>query len=333
MGASAASAATPQAPAEAAGRAPFAFVGTGGCGAVLDRAEHLRLDDAALDALWNDACVLLLDDTGRALADTSQQPAVPRGAELSGGAGGAGAAVFLGLDGGGRAWFSLDARLAAFDTPGRIDLRSAAALWPVLEAGVFAQARAMQTWRQRHRYCGACGAALALMRAGWLAHCTGCDIEHYPRTDPAIIAAVTDGERLLLGRQASWAPRRWSVLAGFVEPGESLEQTVAREVLEETGVRVRDCRYLASQPWPFPGALMLGFIADAEADEPRVTGELEAARWFTVEEVRAAEAREAHEGTHRDDGGPLLSARISIARWLIEQWLAEATDGAPAPAR
>jgi NAD+ diphosphatase len=334
MGTPAGSAASSPGPAEPAGQPPFAFVGPGGCDVVLDRAEHLREDAAALDVLWDEAHVLLLDDAGHASADASQLPAVARGAELDRGTGGAGAAVFLGIDRDGQAWFSLDAGLAAFDAPGRIDLRAAAVLWPAFEAGVFAQARAMQAWRQRHRYCGACGAPLATRRAGWLAHCAGCGAEHYPRTDPAIIAAVTDGERLLLGRQAAWMPRRWSVLAGFVEPGESLEQTVAREVLEETGVRVRECRYLASQPWPFPGALMLGFAARAEPDEPRVTGELEAARWFTRDEVRAAEAREADEGSDRDDGGPLLASRISIARWLIDRWLAEpATDGVPAPAR
>ena len=113
------------------------------------------------------------------------------------------------------------------------------------------------------------------------AHCSQCGAEHYPRTDPAVIVAVSDGTRLLLGRQANWPARRYSVIAGFVEPGESLEQTVAREVLEETGVRVRSCRYLASQPWPFPGSLMLGFVADAEPDDAAVDDELEDARWFT----------------------------------------------------
>lgn len=304
--------------------APFAFVGDGGCAPVLDRAEHLRGDNDALDAHWNDARVLLLDADGRALAEADFAPCLPRGRELSRGPGGSGAATFLGLDADGAAWFSLESALAAFDAPARIDLRSAAASWPARAAGAFAQARAMQGWRARHRFCGACGTSLDLRRGGWLAHCGGCGIEHYPRTDPAVIAAVTDGTRLLLGRQAGWAPRRWSVLAGFVEPGESLEQTVAREVLEETGVRVRSVRYCASQPWPFPGALMLGFIARAEPDEPRVTGELEDARWFSVDELRDARAREAALDTPGDDGGPLLSARISIARWLIEQWLAGA---------
>ncbi|TWH05163.1 NAD+ diphosphatase [Pseudoxanthomonas taiwanensis J19] len=127
---------------------------------------------------------------------------------------------------------------------------------------------------------------------------------------------------LLLGRQPGWVPGRWSVLAGFVEPGETPEQAVVREVHEETGVRVRDCRYLAAQPWPFPGSLMLGYIARGEPDLPRIDGELEAARWFTREEVGQALAR-------GDDasGGPVLPPSLSIARALVEYWYAE---GAPA---
>ena len=139
-----------------------------------------------------------------------------------------------------------------------------------------------------------------------------------------MIAAVSDGKRLLLGRQRSWPARRWSVLAGFVEPGESLEQTVAREVMEESGVRVRACRYVASQPWPFPGALMLGFLADAEPDEPVVGDELEDARWFGPDEVRAGLAGNWREAEAAGEG-IVLSAPISIARWLAERWLAEVT--------
>src|SRR5690606_25794852 len=137
----------------------------------------------------------------------------------------------------------------------------------------------------------------------------------YPRTDPAVIVAVTDGERLLLGRQADWPPRRYSTLAGFVEPGETLEQTVVREVFEESAVRVRRCRYLASQPWPFPSSLMLGFIAEAEAAVPRPSDErLEAGRWFPRGEVG-----DALEGRRREQG-LLLSPRLSISRWLVEYW-------------
>ena len=129
-----------------------------------------------------------------------------------------------------------------------------------------------------------------------------------------MIVAVTDGERLLLGRQASWPARRYSTLAGFVEPGETLEQTVAREVMEESGVRVRASRYLGSQPWPFPSSLMLGFVADAESDPPQAADELEDARWFSRDEVGAA-----LRGETKDDG-LLLSPSVSISRWLIEAW-------------
>ena len=129
---------------------------------------------------------------------------------------------------------------------------AAASLWPAFDATVFAQARALLHWHARHRLCGACGGEVAFVRAGWLGRCSRCGVEHYPRTDQAIIAAVTDGTRLLLGRQAPWPPRRYSVLAGFVEPGESLEQTVAREVFEESGVRVHACRYSPRNRGRFP---------------------------------------------------------------------------------
>lgn len=307
---------------------PFAFASAGGCASLIDRADHLRSDDAALQALWPQARVLLLDADGRASADDDGGLLAPVGARISGGAGGVGAATFLGLDAQGVAWFALESALAAFDAPGRMDLRSAAAAWPTLDTAVFAQARALQHWRQRNRFCGSCGGELAFARAGWQAHCARCGLDHYPRTDPVVIVAVGSGRGLLLGRQATWPARRWSVLAGFVEPGESLEQTVAREVHEETGVRVHGCRYLASQPWPFPGALMLGFMAEGSDDEPRVTGELEEARWFSAAEIRAARVRDVHVGTAEDDSGPLLSAPISIARWLIEQWLLQAEEGA-----
>ncbi|HZH43769.1 MAG TPA: NAD(+) diphosphatase [Lysobacter sp.] len=300
---------------------PFAFVEADPCRAPLDRADHLRDDADALGRLWSTARVLLLDERGRALSDADGAPFLPTGAALSAGPGGPGAATFLGLDGDGQAWFALEAALVAADAPGALDLRSAAAQWSAFHAGVFAQAQAMHGWRGRHRFCGSCGGPLAIARAGWTARCGGCGAEHYPRTDPAVIAAVTDGHRLLLGRQSVWPARRWSVLAGFVEPGESFEQTVAREVREESGVRVRRCRYLASQPWPFPGALMVGFLAEAEPDAPRAGDELEAVGWFTPEEVRAAWRRDAPGG--EDDGGMLLSHRISIARWLIGRWLAD----------
>ncbi len=287
------------------------------CHGALDRADLLRGDPEALSGLWAQSRVLLLDDAGLALADEAGGVFAPSGEQISQGPGGTGAAIFLGLDGDRRGWFALDARLTAVEAPNRVDLRTAAAHWSAFHASVYAQARALQHWRGRYRYCNVCAGEIGFERGGWLGRCGQCGQEHYPRTDPAVIVAVTDGERLLLGRQPGWAPRRYSVLAGFVEPGETLEQTVAREVLEESRVRVRACRYLASQPWPFPGQLMLGFIALAHPDPPQVDDELEDARWFTADEVREASASDS------DDGAGLrLSPTISISRWLTDYWLA-----------
>ena len=290
-------------------RPPFAFIE-----APLDRAEHLR-DAAVLAARWPSARVLVLDADGNAGADNRDGPLVRTGADFDDAAAFA-SALFLGLRGT-EAWFALRAGSTALQAPRQVDLRTAAANWPVFEATAFAQARAVLHWQTRHRHCGACGGLLEFLRAGWLGHCLQCGLEHYPRTDPAVIVAVSDGERLLLGRNAGWPPGRYSTLAGFVEPGESLEQTVMREVFEESGVRVRTCRYLTSQPWPFPSSLMLGFTAESEPDEPRVGDELEEARWFTFAEVDAA-----LRGASGDDG-LLLSPPISISRWLVEQWHAE----------
>ncbi|MBO9873174.1 MULTISPECIES: NAD(+) diphosphatase [Xanthomonas] len=301
----------------------FAFAGP-----AIDRADAVRNDAAALRQAWDQARVLVLEADGHAHADADGRPLIASGAALDALAE---QALFLGLDHG-QAWFALAAdavpQLAA--PPQRIDLRRAAAEWPAREAGLFAYARAMLHWQSRTRFCGVCGGTIALQRGGFLGVCTQCASEHYPRVDPAVIVAVSDGRRLLLGRQASWPARRYSVIAGFVEPGESLEQTVAREVAEETQVRVRpgSCRYFGAQPWPFPGALMLGFTAQAEADTPQVDGELEDARWFEREDVGAALARLAAHGDSADDGhGLRLPPRISIARALIEDWY---RHGAPA---
>ena len=300
----------PKFPAELSG---FAFGD-----APINRSDALRDDPDALAELWSRARVIVLDADGSAFADEAGMLLVTRGGALGAGPG---TAVFLGRHGD-QAWFSVEADVIALQAPQRIDLRRAAAAWSPADASAFAFARAMQHWRARSRHCGICGGVIEFRRAGYVAHCAQCGADHYPRVDPAVIVAVSDGERLLLGRQASWPERRYSVIAGFVEPGESLEQTVVREVFEETRVRVRSCRYLGAQPWPFPGALMLGFIADAEPDPPQVDGELEDARWFTVEEIAAARQRKGN-----DASGILLSPRISIARSLIDHWFVKATSG------
>jgi NAD+ diphosphatase len=178
------------------------------------------------------------------------------------------------------------------------------------EAGLLAYARALSIWRARQRYCGACGAATIARRAGHSMCCSkeGCAQEFFPRLDPAIIVLVTDGERALLGRQATWPPRRYSTIAGFVEPGESLEDAVAREVMEESCVQVTGTRYDSSQPWPFPASIMLGFRAWARPESvARCTGELEDVRWFTRDEIRA--------------GAALLPPAHSISHRLITTWM------------
>jgi NAD+ diphosphatase len=190
------------------------------------------------------------------------------------------------------------------------ELRPLTAVLPADEAGLLAYARALVIWRARHRRCGVCGAPTVATRAGHCHVCTDptCAQEYFPRIDPAIIVLVNDGERALLGRQASWPPRRYSTIAGFVEPGESLEDAVVREVAEETGVAVTQVRYHSSQPWPFPSALMLGFQAHATpGSEVRVGGELEDARWFTRDQVHTGEA--------------LTPPTRSISWRLIESWL------------
>ncbi|WP_210131214.1 NAD(+) diphosphatase [Stenotrophomonas rhizophila] len=278
----------------------------------LERADTLRDDADALLRLWPQAHVLVLDPDGRALAGDDGQPLALTGAQLGGGPG---TAIFLGLRGE-QAWFSVESAAVDIAAPQRVDLRESATTWSAADASAFCYARGMSYWQSRTRFCGVCGGAVAFTRGGFIGRCVACSTEQYPRVDPAVIVAVESNGRLLLGRQANWAPRRYSVLAGFVEPGESLEQTVVREVFEESKVRVRSCRYLGTQPWPFPGALMLGFSATAEDDVPTVDGELEDARWFTAEEVGAALARDIE-----DDGvGIRLSPPISISRSLIEHW-------------
>jgi NAD+ diphosphatase len=178
------------------------------------------------------------------------------------------------------------------------------------DAGLLAYARALAVWRSRHRFCGVCGKPTVPERAGHVIRCTNeiCRHEFFPRLDPAIIVLVTDGERALLGRQASWPPGRFSTIAGFVEPGESLEDAVVREVMEETAVQVTSANYDSSQPWPFPSSLMVGFHATAEPGSlVRVSGELESAAWFTREEI--------------ESGGTMVPPSHAISYRLIAEWL------------
>jgi len=181
-----------------------------------------------------------------------------------------------------------------------------------LDAGLLAQAIGILEWHERNRFSPLSGAPTTIERAGWAQRDPETGIEIFPRTDPAVIMLVHDGAgRVVLGRQAVWPPGRFSILAGFVEPGESLEAAVAREVAEEVGLTVTDIRYVASQPWPFPQSLMLGFVARALDEELRIDDdEIEEARWFSREELRS--------GT----GPQALPPVVSIARHIIDRWVA-----------
>jgi NAD+ diphosphatase len=191
------------------------------------------------------------------------------------------------------------------------ELRPLASELPAGEAGLLAYARALHLWRANHRYCSRCGAPMRSIHAGHVRHCSACAYESYPRIDPAIIVLVHDGDAVLLGRKADWKPGRYSTIAGFVEPGESLEDAVRREVFEETGIAPGHISYHSSQPWPFPASLMLGFTARATVATPVLhDGELEDARWFSRDDLAG--------------GAITLPPPESISRRLIDGWLLHA---------
>jgi NAD+ diphosphatase len=289
-------------------------------GHILDRESERRDDAAWLDARLAsaDARILVLHPDASALVDAGAAalrlltpderarwlqaaPASYLGSE-------AGVAYFV-LQAGAAAAASLATSLDARF----LDLRSAGRDLETFHAGLFAYARALAHWQSRMRHCPACAAPLRQAGGGHRAVCSdaACAIEQFPRVDPAVIMIVGHGDACLLGRQAGWGAHRYSTLAGFVEPGETLEDAVCREVMEEAGVRVVRCDYHSSQPWPFPSSLMVGFVAEAATRELRVGPELEDARWFTVAElVRGL-----------GDGSLKVSAPLSVSYRLIEHWL------------
>lgn len=227
--------------------------------------------------------------------------------------------AFLGLWDG-RAVFAVDCSTADDPLPllpagmgGFTDLRAVAGLLPPGEASVLAHARGLMHWRTKHRFCGVCGNPCEQRSAGHVMVCTGCNAQHFPRTDPAVIMLVVRGESCLLGHSHRFpSVTMYSTLAGFVEPGESFEEAVRREVKEEAGIEVGDVSYHSSQPWPFPSSIMIGFHAEGLTEEIRIDPEeLKDARWFTKDQIR----------NHREHGFNLPRAD-SIARRLIEDWMA-----------
>ncbi len=292
-------------------------------GGRIDRVGHRRLDEAWLAErltdpasrvvpVWRTRNLVL---TGEAAGAVRLDPAAAAGF-LGNGA----SAVFLGLDGA-AAHFALDLSHLEEAYGRALDARAEPAdLWaiggtlPRDDAALLAHARALTTWHHRHRFCGACGSATEPREAGHARVCANpaCGAEHYPRTDPAVIMLVTYRDRCLLGRQKSWPDPVYSTLAGFVEPGESLEEAVAREVMEEVGVPLSEVVYHSSQPWPFPLSIMLGFTALATTDRLVIDGsEIADAKWLTRADVLNHEAL-----------GFRLPRKHSIARHLLEDWLA-----------
>jgi NAD+ diphosphatase len=297
----------------------------------LDRHAELRLDPHLIPRLvasgstrvvelFGDRTVVDADDDGLRLALRAPRP---QDAEAL--------TIFLGTDRDGTAYLGVVhpptadgavARVATAVLPSTtpVDgddrlhtLRQVGAELSDRDASLFVTTLALGNWHASHGFCPRCGAPTEPVQAGWLRRCTREGSEHYPRTDPAVIMSVVDDQdRLLLARGNGWGPGRFSVLAGFVEPGESLAAAVAREVREEVGIEVDDVTYLGDQPWPFPTSLMVGFTARARSTGLHLQeSEIAEARWFTREELEAAVA----------DGTLGVSPRVSISRRLLERWL------------
>ena len=257
-----------------------------------DRLAELAARDDARQLVWSDG-MPLLDKHGRLAWEPMNN-----------------SALFLGLDGDAPHFSPLPPAPPsgiAFGLLAQLDAR---------DAPLFACALSLANWHGRHGHCSVCGHASVIVRGGWSRRCPGCGAEHFPRSDPVVIMLAQHDGRLLLGRQPHYPPGRFSALAGFVEPGETIEAAVARELEEEAGIAVADVRYVASQPWPFPSSLMIGCRARALSDALTVDfTELDDARWFTREEVVAALA---------GGGDPpfLPPPRHAIARTLLDDWLA-----------
>lgn len=289
------------------------MIAPGFTGGTLDRADALRHDADALAAALGDwrGRLLKLDgfmpeatEEGRlgwtSLADMPDNAAP----------------ILLGLDDSGRPHFTAFVAGTRANTAPAMrspQLMGMLASLAPGEAATYAAARSLIDWHARHGFCANCGTATAPFRAGWGRKCPACATEHFPRVDPVVIMIAEHDGRALLGRGKGWPPGRYSALAGFLEPGESIEEAVAREIAEESGVRVRGVRYVASQPWPFPSSLMMACIADAEDDAITLdTNELEDAIWVPREMVRAV---------LRGEDGPFVAPPpYAIAHTLLTEW-------------
>lgn len=308
-------------------RPPHTFAGN-----PLDRADNTRRDTAEIDRLiglpesgflplWNLRALVTAEDAPR----LAWQP-MP---ELKAFAGDAPDLVFLGLEGGGAKFaagaFGDNDPAADGCLAGRgvfEEVRPLASRLPAGEAAIMGQARALVDWHNRHQFCAVCGAPTKISESGYMRACQDeeCKAQHFPRTDPVVIMLITLGDRCLLGRNARFPTRkRYSALAGFVEPGESIEEAVRREVLEEAGITVGRVSYHSSQPWPFPSSLMIGCTGEAESAEIVVDqDELQDAQWISRDEVRACFESDDHVSANGELEIPTSDA---IAHHLIKSWV------------
>ncbi len=285
----------------------IAFAGGG-----LDRADHIRADPAALEAL--------MDWRARLLKLDGLDPVIDPEGRLSwgtlGDAGGDSELVFLGLGEGKACFAEVPPSLTGSVAPANPRLWAAMAALDASELATYGGARALVDWHARHRFCARCGSPTTLTKGGWQRNCTSCDAQHFPRVDPVTIMLVEHEGKVLLGRQPRFPPKRFSALAGFVEPGETIEEAVAREIHEEAGVRVRDVIYVASQPWPFPSSLMIA--CHSHCDDPALTvdmTELDEADWFTRDEVVQAIAGDE---TARFIAPPPFAVAHHLLKWWLE---------------
>ena len=278
-------------------------------GAGLDRADHLRLDEAGLAALMAnaDARLLRLADLDPVLDDAGALHWAPFADA------GIAESIFLGLDEG----VPLFAPLVRTDAIGRRawSVFRLIAMMSGRDAAIWGAARSLNEWHNRHLFCGVCGNGTESFRAGWGRRCGRCGAEHFPRVDPVVIMLAEHEGRVLLGRQPQYPAGRYSALAGFVEPGESIEEAVQRELFEEAGVRATDVEYVASQPWPFPGSLMMACIARIDSDALTLdTNELEDAIWVDRAGIEAALAG--------DPDAPFQAPPpFAIANTLLTRWM------------
>jgi NAD+ diphosphatase len=292
----------------------------------LDRVSERRRDAAWIASLLEEPATRLLPlrDLKPPIRNSGQttidwQPVGPWREAIAAGA----TLAFLGIAEG-RAHFALDASgvdQSSDPATENIDVRTLAPLITGAEAAILAEARSVVDWHARHRFCAQCGTPSEVASGGWARHCPRCKAHHFPRVDPVVIMLAVKGEHALLGRGRRRPGARFSCLAGYMEPGETLEDAVRREVREESGIRCGRVRYLASQPWPFPSTLMMGFLAEALSEEITVDPEeLVEARWFSRQEIRDMVARAANGDPDPATTVPSLPGPVAIAHQICRRW-------------